>query len=65
MSEEKNSNVLSKIRDWVSAHPIITGVVVGSTIAVACQAIASRVARNDELTEGDGDTVAIDGYVEG
>lgn len=63
MSEEKNPNAITKIREWVSAHPIITGVVVGSTIAVACQVIAARVADRAELTDGDAKTLAIEGDV--
>ena len=63
MSEEKNPNALAKIREWVSAHPIITGVVVGSTIAIACQVIAARVADRAELTDGDAETHTIDGDV--
>ncbi|MBF1659782.1 MAG: hypothetical protein HXO58_08110 [Rothia mucilaginosa] len=63
MSEEKNPNALTKIREWVSAHPIITGVVVGSTIAIACQVIAARVADRAELTDGDAETLTIEGDV--
>lgn len=63
MSEEKNPNALTKIREWVSAHPIITGVVVGSTIAIACQVIAARVADHSELTDGDAETLTIEGDV--
>ena len=60
MSEEKNPNALAKIREWVSAHPIITGVVVGSSIAIACQVIAARVADRAELTDGDAETLTIE-----
>ena len=63
MSEEKTPNAIAKIREWVSAHPIITGVVVGSTIAIACQVIAARVADHAELTDGDSETFAIEGDV--
>ena len=65
MSEEKNPNTLTKIREWVSAHPIITGVVVGSTVAIACQVIAARVADRAELTDGDTETLTIEGDVVG
>ena len=63
MSEEKNPNAITKIREWVSAHPIITGVVVGSSIAIACQVIAARVADRTELTAGDAETLTIEGDV--
>ena len=63
MSEEKTPNALTKIREWISAHPIITGVVVGSTVVVACQVIAARVADRSELTDGDADPLAIEGDV--
>ena len=40
MSEKNSVKPLAKLRDWVSAHPIITGVVIGSSVMIACDVIA-------------------------
>ena len=54
MSEETpKTTIVTRIRDWVAAHPIISGVVVGSTIAVACSAIAARFSDAPALTAGE------------
>lgn len=40
MSEKNSVKPLAKLRDWISAHPIITGVVIGSSVMIACDVIA-------------------------
>lgn len=40
MSEKISVKPLAKLRNWVSAHPIITGVVIGSSVMIACDVIA-------------------------
>lgn len=62
MSEEKTPNALAKIREWVSAHPIISGVIAGSAVVIAAQMITARVA-NAELSPSDAPQLEIDGEV--
>ena len=65
MSEETpKTTIVSRIRDWVTAHPIIAGVVVGSSIAIACNAIAARFYDSPELTTGDAAPLEIEGDVD-
>ena len=60
MSEEKTTNALTKIRDWVSAHPLISGVIAGSAVVIACQVITAR-ANNAELNPSDAAPLEIEG----
>ena len=62
MSEEKTPNALAKIREWVSAHPIISGVIAGSAVVIAAQMITARAA-NAELSPSDAPPLEIDGDV--
>lgn len=62
MSEEKTPNALAKIREWVSAHPIISGVIAGSAVVIAAQMITARAA-NAELSPSDAAPLEIDGDV--
>ena len=44
MSEETaKTSVLTRVRDWVSAHPVISGVIAGTTVVLAAQLIAQRL----------------------
>lgn len=60
MSEEKSPNALAKIRDWVAAHPLISGVIAGSAVVIACQVITAR-ANNAELSQSDAAPLEIEG----
>lgn len=52
MSENtEKTPVLTRIREWVSAHPIVTGVIAGTTVVLAAQLITQRAA--SELEAGD------------
>lgn len=51
MSEEiTKTSVLTRIREWVSAHPVVTGVIAGTTVVLAAQLITQR--ENAELEAG-------------
>lgn len=53
MSEENpKTTIVSRIRDWVSAHPIVAGVIAGSAVVIACQVVTTRACNNAELTVG-------------
>lgn len=60
MSEEKNLNALTKIREWVAAHPLISGVIAGSAVVIAAQMITARAA-NAELSPSDAAPLEIEG----
>lgn len=62
MSEEKNLNALAKIREWVAAHPLISGVIAGSAVVIACQVITART-NNAELSPSDAAPLEIEGDV--
>lgn len=62
MSEEKSPNTLAKIREWVAAHPLISGVIAGSAVVIACQVITAR-ANNAELSPSDAAPLEIEGDV--
>nr|DAO09902.1 MAG TPA: hypothetical protein [Caudoviricetes sp.] len=52
MSEETTKTpVLTRIREWVSAHPVVTGVIAGTTVVLAAQLITQRA--HSELEAGD------------
>lgn len=63
MSEEKNLNALAKIREWVAAHPIVSGVIAGSAVVIAAQMITARAA-NAEVDRGDAPLELDGGVVE-
>ena len=63
MSEEKTPNVLAKIREWVSAHPVVSGVIAGSAVVIAAQMITARAA-NAELSPGEAAPLEIEGDVD-
>ena len=50
MSEEKTTSLLTRVREWVAAHPIVSGVIAGSAVVIACQAMTARACNNTELT---------------
>ena len=53
MSEETTkTSVLTRIREWVSAHPVVSGVIAGTTVVIAAQLITQRAAIA-ELEAGD------------
>ena len=57
MSEETTKTpVLTRIREWVAAHPVVTGVIAGTTVVIAAQLITQRVA-NAELESSDPQTI--------
>ena len=59
MSEEiTKTSVLTRIREWVSAHPVVTGVIAGTTVVLAAQLIVQRT--NTELEAGS-DPLVIEG----
>nr|DAJ30927.1 MAG TPA: hypothetical protein [Caudoviricetes sp.] len=59
MSEETTkTSVLTRIREWVSAHPVVTGVIAGTTVVLAAQLITQRA--NAELEAGS-DPLVIEG----
>lgn len=64
MSEETpKTTIVSRIRDWVSAHPIVAGVIAGSAVVIACQVVTARACNNAELTVGNADGREIEGEV--
>lgn len=64
MSEETpKTTIVSRIRDWVSAHPIVAGVIAGSAVVIACQVVTARAYNNAELTVGDAAPLEIEGEV--
>ncbi len=64
MSEENpKTTIVSRIRDWVSAHPIVAGVIAGSAVVIACQVVTARACNNAELTVGDAASLEIEGEV--
>jgi len=63
MSEETpKTPIVTRIRDWVAAHPIVAGVIAGSAVVIACQVVTAR-ACSAELTTGDAAPLEIDGEV--
>lgn len=59
MSENtEKTSVLTRIREWVSAHPVVTGVIAGTTVVLAAQLITQRA--NAEL-EASSDPLVIEG----
>lgn len=64
MSEETpKTPIVTRIRDWVAAHPIVAGVIAGSAVVIACQAVTARACNNAELTVGDAAPLEIEGEV--
>ena len=61
MSETPKTTVVTRIRDWISAHPVVAGVIAGSAVVIACQAVTARACNNAELTVGDAAPLEIDG----
>ena len=52
MSETaEKTRILTRIREWVSAHPIVTGVIAGTTVVLAAQLIAQRASAELEASE--------------
>lgn len=52
MSENtEKTHVLTRIREWVSAHPIVTGVIAGTTVVLAAQLITQRASAELEAGE--------------
>lgn len=42
MSEETpKTSPFARVKEWVAAHPIITGIVIGSSVMIACDVIAN------------------------
>ncbi len=62
MSETPKTTIVSRIRDWVSAHPVVAGVIAGSAVVIACQVVTAR-ACSTELTTGDAAPLEIEGDV--
>ena len=60
MSETPKTTIVSRIRDWVSAHPVVAGVIAGSAVVIACQVVTAR-ACSAELTTGDAAPLEIEG----
>lgn len=59
MSENtEKTPVLTRIREWVAAHPVVTGVIAGTTVVLAAQLITQRT--NAELEAGS-DPLVIEG----
>ena len=59
MSEETTkTSVITRIREWISAHPIVTGVIAGTTVVLAAQLITQRASA--ELEGGEA-PLAIEG----
>lgn len=63
MSETPKTTVVSRIRDWISAHPVVAGVIAGSAVVIACQVVTARACNNAELTVGDAAPLEIEGEV--
>lgn len=64
MSEEKTpANLLTRVREWVAAHPIVSGVIAGSAVVIACQVVTARACNNTELTAGEAAPLEIEGEV--
>lgn len=52
MSEETTKTpVLTRIREWISAHPVVTGVIAGTTVVLAAQLIVQRTNTELEASE--------------
>ena len=52
MSDETTKTpVLTRIREWVAAHPVVTGVIAGTTVVLAAQLITQRT--NGQLVAGE------------
>ena len=63
MSEETpKTPIVTRIRDWVAAHPIVAGVIAGSAVAIACQVVTAR-ACSAELTTDDAAPLETEGEV--
>jgi hypothetical protein len=59
MSDETTKTpVLTRIREWVAAHPVVTGVIAGTTVVLAAQLITQRT--NAQLEAGE-DPLVIEG----
>ena len=59
MSEETTKTpVVTRIREWISAHPVVTGVIAGTPVVLAALLIAQRA--NAEL-EASEDALVIEG----
>lgn len=42
MSEKTpKTSPLARVKEWVTAHPLITGIVIGSSVMIACDVIAN------------------------
>ena len=51
MENSEKTPILSRIRDWVAAHPVISGVIAGTTVVLAAQLVAQRL--DPELASGE------------
>lgn len=63
MSETPKTTIVSRIRDWISAHPVVAGVIAGSAVVIACQVVTARACNNAELTTGEAAPLEIEGEV--
>lgn len=41
MSDSPKTSPLARVKEWITAHPIITGIVIGSSVMIACDVIAN------------------------
>lgn len=43
MTEENKTSVLARVREWITAHPIVTGIVAGTAAVLTAQLVAQRL----------------------
>ena len=52
MSETSKTSPLARVKEWITAHPIITGIVIGSSVMIACDVIANAYQNRAEAELG-------------
>jgi hypothetical protein len=61
MSEKTpKTSPLARVKAWITAHPLITGIVVGSSVMIACDVIASVYQNRAEAELGSNPTLELE-----
>lgn len=60
MSETSKTSPLARVTEWIKAHPIITGIVIGSSVMIACDVIANVYQNRAEAELGSNPTLELE-----
>lgn len=58
--ETPKTSPLARVKEWITAHPLITGIVVGSSVMIACDVIANVYQNRAEAELGSNPTLELE-----